>query len=187
MVVTINLWGGGRVMLQLSYVGIAFSLVFYVVFGMAVRFMDLTKKARNKARLKILIFSMSVFAISGTAAGVLNIRLGHYFYGVALLLFSIFATVFVSSILFELHQINARVRMRRFMVLFDVVDRYISEGKTNDEIMEYLTQIQKLTVKEATDFLTFISQPDNHQFLADVNSKIQEKKMLAKAESEFYR
>lgn len=174
-------------MLHLSYVGIAFSLVFYVVFGLAVRFMDLTRKARNKARLKILIISMTVFAISGAVAGVLNIRLGHYFYGAAFLLISILATIFVSSILFELHQINARVRMRRFMVLFDIVDKYISEGKTRDEILEYLIEIQKLTVKEATDFLNFISEPSNHQFLADVNERIQEKKMLAQAEHDFYR
>ncbi len=174
-------------MLKLSYVGIAFSLVFYVVFGMAVRFMDLTRKAKNKARLKILIISLTVFSISGAFAGALNLRLGHYVYGAAFLVVSIIATIFVTSILFELHQINARVRMRRFMVLFDIVDKFISEGKTQDEILEYLISIQKLTVKEATDFLDFISQPDNHQFLADVNDKIQEKKMLAKAESDFFR
>ena len=44
-------------MLNITYVGIAFSLVFYVVFGVAVRFMELTDKARNKARLIILISS----------------------------------------------------------------------------------------------------------------------------------
>ena len=67
------------------------------------------------------------------------------------------------------------------MVLFDIVDRFINEGKTHDEIMVYLTEIQKLTKKEASDFLEFISDPQNHQFLADVNEKIHEAQMIKNA------
>ncbi len=174
-------------MLNIAYVGIAFSLVFYVVFGMAVRLMELTDKARNKARLVILITSIIVFAISGFTAGVLNLILGLTIYGVGFLILSIAAIIFVTSIFIELHQINARVRMRRFMVLFDIVDRFINEGKSHEEIFEYLTNIQKLTTKEASDFLEFISDPNNHQFLADVNDKIQEAKLMQKAENDFYR
>ena len=73
------------------------------------------------------------------------------------------------------------------MVLFDIVDRYINEGKTREEILSYLTEIQKLTTKEATDFLEFISDPTNHQFLADVNEKIQEAKLMKKAQQDCYR
>ncbi len=172
-------------MLQMSYVGIAFSLVYYIVFGVAVRLMELTSKARNKARLFVLISSMVIFSISGLLAGVLNLRAGMFLYGIPFLLLSMISVIIVVSIIFELHQINARVRMRRFMVLFDIVDRFITEGKTSEEIMEYLTGRQKLTVKEASDFMEFISDPDNHQFLADVNDKIQEAKMLHKAESDY--
>ncbi len=165
-------------MLKLAYAGIAFSLVFYVVFGLAVRFMELTERARNKARLVILITSMIVFSISGTTAGVLNLRLGLLIYGVLFFTFSLIAVFVVLSIFVELHQINARVRMRRFMVLFDIVDRFTQEGKTRDEIFEYLTGNQKLSHREASDFLEFISDPNNYQFLCDVNAKIQEAKRL---------
>ena len=174
-------------MLKFAYVGIAFSLVFYVVFGLAVRFMELTDKTRNKARLLILITSMIFFGISGTTAGVLNLKLGLIVYGVGFLIISFVAAVIVLSIFIELHQINARVRMRRFMVLFDIVDRFINEGKTRDEIFEYLTGIQKLTKKEAADFLEFISDPHNHQFLSDVNEQIQEAKLMQKAETDYFR
>ena len=68
--------------------------------------------------------------------------------------------------------------MRRFMVLFDIVDRFITEGKTQDEILSYLVEIQKLTLKEAKDFLDFISDPTNHKFLSDVNEKIHEAQLL---------
>ena len=173
-------------MLQISYVGIAFSLVYYIVFGVAVRFMDLTAKSRNKARLFILISSMFIFSICGLTAGALNLRAGSYVYGITFLMLSVISLIIAVSIIFELHQINARVRMRRFMVLFDIVDRFITEGKSSEEIMEYLTGIQKLTVKEASDFMEFISDPGNHQFLADVNDKIQEAKMLGKAENDYY-
>ncbi len=173
-------------MLQLSYVGIAFSLVYYIVFGVAVRLMELTASARNKARLFILVTSMIIFSISGTFAGILNLRAGQFLCAIPFLLLSLIAIIVALSIVFELHQINARVRMRRFMVLFDIVDRFITEGKTSEEIMEYLTGRQKLTVKEASDFMEFISDPDNHEFLADVNDKIQEAKMLHKAESDYY-
>ncbi len=173
-------------MLNIAYVGIAFSLVFYVVFGVAVRLMELTDRTRNTARLVILITSITVFSISGLTAGVLNLKLGLTIYGVGFLILSIAAIIFVTSIFIELHQINARVRMRRFMVLFDIVDKAINEGKTREEIFEYLTKIQKLTTKEASDFLEFISDPHNHQFLADVNDKIQEAKLLQKAENDYY-
>ena len=165
-------------MLTLAYAGIAFSLVFYVVFGLAVRFMELTEKTRNRARLVIFITSMIVFAISGTTAGVLNLRLGLTIYGVGFLVFASFAVLIVLSIFIELHQINTRVRMRRFMVLFDIVDRFRREGKSRDEIFTYLTDSQKLSNREASDFLEFISDPHNHQFLCDVNDKIQEAKRL---------
>ena len=174
-------------MLKLMYVGIAFSLVFYVVFGIAIRFMELTDKARNKARLLILVTSMTIFSITGSIAGVLNLRMGLYLYGIALLVLSIIAVILVLSILIELHQINFRVRMRRFMVLFDVVDRFLTEGKSHEEIMSYLTNSQKLSFKEASDFMEFISDPNNYQFLADVNEKIQEAKMLQKAETDYFR
>ena len=67
------------------------------------------------------------------------------------------------------------------MVLFDIVDRFINEGKTRDEILHYLVEIQKLTLKEARDFLDFISDPTNYQFLSDVNEKIHEARLLGKA------
>ena len=174
-------------MLHLPYVGIAFSLVFYVVFGIAVRFMELTDKTRNKARLLILVTSMIIFAISGSCAGVLNLKMGLTLYGVTFIVLSVLAIVFVLSVLVELHQINFRVRMRRFMVLFDVVDRFLTEGKTHEEIMSYLTVNQKLSNQEASDFMEFISDPNNYQFLADVNDKIQEAKMMKKAETDYFR
>ena len=174
-------------MLNVAYMGIAFSFVFYVVFGLAVRFMELSDRSRNKARLIILVASLIIFSISGVIAGVLNLRSGLYAYGVAFLVLSVTTFIFVLSIFIELHNINTRVRMRRFMVLFDIVDKFITEGKTHEEIMDYLTRIQKLRVKEASDFLEFIQDPDNHQFLADVNDKIQEAKMLQKANNDFYR
>ena len=174
-------------MLKLAYVGIAFSLVFYVVFGLAVRFMELSDKSRNKARLGILLTSMIIFSISGITAGVLNIKIGLMIYGVGFLLFSLVAVVVVFSIFIELHQINLRVRMRRFMVLFDIVDRFINEGKSKEEIMEYLTGTQKLNNKEASDFMDFISDPVNYKFLADVNDEIQQAKILKKAETDYFR
>ena len=174
-------------MLNIAYVGIAFSPVFYVVFGVAVRLMELTDKTRNKARLVILITSMMVFSISGLTAGVLNLKLGLTIYGVGFMILSTSAIIFVTSIFIELHQINARVRMRRFMVLFDIVDRAINEGKTREEIFEYLTKIQNLTTKEASDFLEFISDPHNYQFLSYVNDEIQAAKLLQKAENDYYR
>ena len=68
--------------------------------------------------------------------------------------------------------------MRRFMLLFDIVDHYMSEGKTNEEILDYLIGIQNLSVKEATDFLAFITDPTNHEFLSDVNAQIREAQLL---------
>ena len=174
-------------MLHLSYVGIAFSLVFYIVFGVAVRFMELTPKARNKARLIILIISMMTFSISTLCAEIIDLRSGAYVYGAIFLVLSISALLFILAILVELHQINTRVKMRRFMVLFDVVDRFINEGKSREEIMSYLTENQKLNHKEATDFLEFISDPHNHQFLVDVNEKIQEAKLMKKVETDYFR
>ena len=172
-------------MLNLAYMGIAFALVFYVVFGLAVRFMELTQVARNKARLIILLASLIIFSISGVTAGVLNLyQQGLNLYGIVFIVLGIRGVIVILSNFFEIHQINTRVRMRRFMVLFDIVDRYLSEGKTREEVFEYLTKIQKLKNKEASDFLEFISDPTNHQFLSDVNDKIQEAKMLQKAESD---
>ncbi len=171
-------------MLRLAYVGIAFSLVFYVVFGLAVRFMELSKKARNKARLFVIVTTVTIFSISGAVAGIINLQLGRYVYAAGFLIFSIVAIIAVISIIVELHQIETRVRMRRFMVLFDIVDRYINEGKTQEEIMDYLTGKQKLGTKEASDFLEFISDPGNHAFLTDVNNEIQAAKMLRKVEVE---
>ena len=174
-------------MLNLTYVGIAFSLVFYVVFGLAVHFMELTDKVRNRARLFILITSMIIFAVSDALAGVLNILSGRPIYGALFLVLFFASVVIVFSIFVELHQINVRIRMRRFMVLFGIVDRFITEGRTREEILDYLTRIQKLTVKEATDFMDFISDPGNHQFLAEVNEKIQEAKVSQQAEQDYLR
>ena len=67
------------------------------------------------------------------------------------------------------------------------VQNLCGEGKTQEEILEYLTGIQKLTSKEATDFLTFITDPTNHQFLVEVNEEIQAAKLLKKAEQDYYR
>lgn len=174
-------------MIHLPYVGIAFSLVFYIVFGVAVRLMELSPKARNKARLIILITSLITFSISALSAGISHFRSGAYIYGAIFAVLALISCIFVLLIFIELHQINARVKMRRFMVLFDIVDRYINEGKSQEEIMSYLTDAQKLTTKEATDFLEFISDPHNHQFLADVNEKIQEAKMMQKVEKDYFR
>ena len=85
-------------MLKLAYVGIAFALVFYVVFGLAVRFMELTQKARNKARLIILLVSLFIFSISGVTAGVLNIRSGLTLYGAVFMVLGIAAIIFIFSI-----------------------------------------------------------------------------------------
>lgn len=174
-------------MLQLSYLGIAFSAVFYIVFGVAVRLMELTDKVRNKARLLILTASMSVFFISAFIAGVIQLRTRAWFYGVTLLILSFVALTIVASIFIELHNINARIRMRRFMVLFDIVERFNSEGKSREEIMLYLTEIQKLTSKEASDFMNFISEPGNHEFLSDVNAHIQNAKIMNRSSNDIYR
>ena len=165
-------------MLQFSYLGIAFAIVFYFVFGIAVRLMELSDKARNKARLTILLFSLSIILISSLFAGIISIHEKKLFLCILFFLLFILASIVLLSILVELHQINTRVKMRRFMVLFDIVDKFITEGKSHDEIMTYLTDIQKLNKKEASDFLEFISEPTNHQFLTDVNEKIQEARML---------
>ncbi len=168
-------------MLQFSYLGIAFAIVFYFVFGVAVRLMELSDRARNKARLGILITSLSVTFISSLFAVVLNWREKKLVLFVLFLLLSGLSLFALLAILVELHHISTKVKMRRFMVLFDIVDRFINEGKTHDEIMVYLTEIQKLTKKEASDFLEFISDPKNHQFLADVNEKIHEAQMIKNA------
>ena len=167
-------------MLQLSYLGIAFALVFYVVFGIAVKFMELSNQTRNKARLAIIIGSLFVFAVSSFFAGIGSFGLERFTSGVIFIALSIAALVILSAIFIELYNITKRIRVRRFMVLFDIVDRYITEGKTQEEILTYLTDIQKLTKKEANDFLEFIQDPTNHQFLADVNDKIHEAQLLKK-------
>lgn len=165
-------------MLQLSYLGIVFAVVFYFVFGIAVRLMELSDAARNRARLRILIISFSVAAISSLFASLLNFNDNKLFFGIVFMSVSAIMFFILIAILIEVHHVTTKVRMRRFMVLFDVVDRFIEEGKTRDEILSYLVEIQKLTKKEALDFLDFISDPQNHQFLADVNAKIHEAQLL---------
>ena len=167
-------------MLQLSYLGIVFAVVFYFVFGIAVRLMELSDAARNRARLRILIISFSVAAISSLFASLLNFNDNKLFFGIVFMSVSAIMFFILIAILIEVHHVTTKVRMRRFMVLFDVVDKFIEEGKTRDEILSYLVEIQKLTKKEALDFLDFISDPQNHQFLADVNAKIHEAQLLGR-------
>ncbi len=166
-------------MLQLCYLGIVFAAVFYLVFGITVRLMELSDTKKNSAHLFILITSISIVMISSLAAGVIYFRVSMRLYGILSLLLFAVSLFILLSILVEIHNINARVKMRRFMVLFDIVDRFLDEGKTHEEILAYLTGIQKLTLKEATDFLDFITDPTNHQFLADVNKTIQEAKVVS--------
>jgi hypothetical protein len=165
-------------MLQLSYLGIAFSAVFYLVFGITVRLMAISNNTRNKLRLGILITSFSLVSVSSLFAGLLNLNSGRLFLGVLFILLSLAAFIVLVAIFVELHHIKTKVKMRRFMVLFDIVDKFLTEGKTRDEILSYLVEIQKLTLKEARDFLDFITDPQNHQFLADVNEKIHEAQFL---------
>jgi hypothetical protein len=165
-------------MLQLSYLGIAFAAVFYLVFGITVRLMAISSNTRNKLRLGILITSFSLVAVFSLFAGLLNLNSGRLFLGVLLSLLSFGAFFVLAAIFVELHHIKTKVKMRRFMVLFDIVDKFITEGKTQDEILSYLVEIQKLTIKEARDFLEFITDPQNHQFLVDVNEKIHEAQLL---------
>ena len=165
-------------MLQLSYLGIAFAAVFYVVFGITVRIMELTDQERNKARLVILITSLSMATLSSLFAGLLNLVRAKTLFGVLFILVSAVALIALAAILFELHHIKTKIKMRRFMVLFDIVDKFITEGKTREEILHYLIVIQKLKRKEATDFLEFISDPHNYEFLSDVNAKIHEAQLL---------
>ncbi len=167
-------------MLQLCYLGIAFAAVFYVVFGIAVRLMDLNDKSRNLARLVIIISSLTIVMLSSLVSSFLNLRVGIYLHGILSLILFVVSVFILLSIIVELHNINTKIKIRRFMVLFDKVERFINEGKTQEEIMFYLTEIQKLTRKEASDFLIFISDPTNHQFLTDVNEQIQAAKILAK-------
>ncbi|WP_029232324.1 hypothetical protein [Butyrivibrio sp. VCB2006] len=165
-------------MLQLSYLGIAFAAVFYLVFGITVRLMSLKDTTRNKARLAIVLTSFSLISFFSLFASLLNFNRGKLFLGVIFILLSVAAFFIFAAILIELHHIKTKVKMRRFMVLFDIVDRYINEGKTREEILYYLVEIQKLTIREAKDFLDFITDPQNHQFLADVNEKIHEAQLL---------
>ncbi|WP_022777714.1 hypothetical protein [Butyrivibrio sp. AE3009] len=167
-------------MLHISILGIAFSLIFYIVFGLAVKFMALSPGARNRARLTIVITSISVLTVSGVFAAVYNFGKGNIFYGISTSVLAAFGLVILIAILVELHNINTRIKMRNFMILFDIVDRYISEGKTQEEILNYLINIRKLRKKEAKDFLKFITDPTNHQFLADVNAEIQAAHLLGK-------
>ena len=140
-------------MLQLSYLGIAFAAVFYVVFGITVRMMELSDQERNKARLAILITSLSMVTLSSLFAGLINVDRSRFALGVLFILIAIFAFSVLAAILFELHNIKTKIKMRRFMALFDIVDRFINEGKTREEILHYLIVIQKLKRKEALDFL----------------------------------
>ena len=165
-------------MLQLSYLGIAFAFVFYLIFGITVKFMTLTVYEQNKARLGIILTSLFVFTVSSFSSGFIHVQSAQYIYGILFFLFSGIAMFIFVSLVVELHQISTRAKMRRFMLLFDIVDHYISEGKTNEEILDYLIVIQNLSVKEATDFLTFITDPTNHEFLSDVNAHIREAQLL---------
>ena len=165
-------------MLQLSYLGIAFAFVFYLIFGITVKFMTLSIYDQNKARLGIVLTSLLVFAVSCFSSGFIHIQSAKYIYGILFFLFSAISLFIFVSLIVELHQITARAKMRRFMLLFDIVDHYINEGKTTEEIMEYLTVIQNLSVKEANDFLAFITDPINHEFLSDVNAQIREAQLL---------
>ena len=116
-------------MLQLSYLGIAFAAVFYVVFGITVRMMELSDQERNKARLAILITSLSMVTLSSLFAGLINVDRSRFALGVLFILIAIFAFSVLAAILFELHNIKTKIKMRRFMALFDIVDRFINEGK----------------------------------------------------------
>ena len=165
-------------MLQLSYLGIAFAAVFYLVFGVTVRLMELSVHERNKARLAILITSLSMVTLSSLFAGLLNLDRAKILLGVLFIVMAFIAFIVLAAILFELHNIKTKIKMRRFMVLFDIVDKFINEGKTRDEILHYLIVIQKLRKKEAMDFLEFISDPHNYEFLSDVNEKIHEAQLL---------
>ncbi len=165
-------------MLQLSYLGIAFAFVFYLIFGITVKFMTLTVYEQNKARLGIILTSLFVFTVSSFSSGFIHVQSAQYIYGILFFLFSGIAMFIFVSLVVERHQISTRAKIRRFMLLFDIVDHYISEGKTNEEILDYLIVIQNLSVKEATDFLTFITDPTNHEFLSDVNAQIREAQLL---------
>ena len=142
-------------MLQLSYLGIAFAFVFYLIFGITVKFMTLSIYDQNKARLGIVLTSLLVFAVSCFSSGFIHIQSAKYIYGILFFLFSAISLFIFVSLIVELHQITARAKMRRFMLLFDIVDHYINEGKTNEEIMEYLTVIQNLSVKNLASRTSF--------------------------------
>ena len=167
-------------MLQLSYVGIAFAAVFYVVFGIAVRLMELSDTDRNKARLWIVVISLVSFSVSNYGAGILNLMMGRVSWGILFLILGTCFAAILGSISLKLHNIKVRVKMRKFMLLFDTVDHFINEGKTKEEILDYLTKSQKLARKDAINFLDFISDPTNYQFLSDVNEKIREARMLTR-------
>jgi ATP-dependent Zn protease len=167
-------------MLQLSILGMAFSVVFYIVFGLSVKFMTLSNCSRNKARLCIVVSSILVFSISSVFAAIYNFSKGNIFYGITVSILTLIGMVILISIFVELHNINTRIKMRNFMILFDIVDRFMTEGKTQEEIMLYLIQIQKLTKKEAREFLKFITDPTNYQFLSDVNAEIHAAHLLGK-------
>ena len=167
-------------MIHICYMGIVFSLVFYVVFGVAVRLMDLDSCKRNRYRLFVLITSVSLFFIFSLAAGILHLSASRILYGLPFVVLSGAALFVLISIIIELRNIKARKKMRKFMILFDIVEKYIAEGKTREEILGYLTDSQNLGIREAQDFLDFISEPDNHQFLADVNEKIREARLLGR-------
>ncbi|SFU54409.1 hypothetical protein [Butyrivibrio sp. INlla21] len=167
-------------MLQLSYVGIAFAAVFYVAFGIAVRLMELSDTDRNKARLWIVVISLSSFIISNYGAGILNLMMGRVSWGIVFLILGTSFGVILGSIFLKLHNIKVRIKMRRFMLLFDTVEKYMNEGKTKEEILDYLTKSQKLARKDAVNFLNFISDPTNYKFLSDVNNKIREARMLTR-------
>ena len=69
-------------MLQLSYLGIAFAFVFYLIFGITVKFMTLSIYDQNKARLGIVLTSLLVFAVSCFSSGFIHIQSARYIYGI---------------------------------------------------------------------------------------------------------
>ena len=100
-------------MLQLSYLGIAFAAVFYLVFGITVRLMAISSNTRNKLRLGILITSFSLVAVFSLFAGLLNLNSGRLFLGVLLFLLSFGAFFVLAAIFVELHQIKTKVKMQQ--------------------------------------------------------------------------
>ena len=113
-------------MLQLSYMGIAFAVVFYFVFGVTIRIMKLNDRDRNKARLVVVIISLLCIFVSSLFAGLVNLNSAKILLGVLFTVMSAAAALILVAIFVELHHIKTKVKMRRFMVLFDIVYRFVN-------------------------------------------------------------